>query len=319
MKVVLHHNASPGFRDELRKQAGSEFEVVVVDAEDVAGLRHEMKTAEALFHVLVPVKAEDMDGAPNLRLIQKIGVGVDTIDLEAARQRGVRVANMPGTNSQAVAEFTLLLMLGALRRVAYFDAKLRAGQGWTLPPETFDSLGEVHGKTVGLVGYGQVSQRVAPALRALGATVIYNDLEPSPNAPDDWRPLDEVLSKADVLSLHVPLTAQTAGMINAASINRMKRGLVLVNTARGGLVNETDLVQALRDGRVGAAGLDALAHEPVAPDNPLLSLNNVVLAPHIAWLTPETLSRSLTIAFDNCRRVARGDVLQYQIVPDARG
>lgn len=319
MKVVLHHNASPGFRDELQKQAGTEFEFVVVDAEDTAGFHREMKTAKALFHVLVPVKAEDMDAAPHLRLIQKIGVGVDTIDLEAARRRDIRVANMPGTNSQAVAEFTLLLMLGALRRLSYFDAKLRAGQGWALPPEIFDSLGEVRGKTVGLVGYGQVSQRVAPALRALGANVIYHDLAPSPNAPDDWRPLDEVLSTADVLSLHVPLTAQTAGMINASSISRMKRGVVLVNTARGGLVNEADLVQALRDGRVGAAGLDALACEPVEPDNALLSLDNVVLAPHIAWLTPETLSRSLAIAFDNCRRVARGDVLQYQIIPDGRG
>lgn len=315
MKIVIHYTASAGFRRALAARAAEGFELVVVDLDDQEALRREMQDAEVLFHVLAPVTAATIDAAPKLRMIQKIGVGLDTIDLEAARQRTIVVANMPGTNSQAVAEMTLLLMLAALRRVAFFDRKMRAGEGWSLTPDSFDAVGELHGRTVGFLGYGQVPQRLAPALRTLGAQVIYHNRTPAAQDAESWRARDELFSQADVISLHVPLNEETRSLVNAASIALMKPGVVIVNTGRGGLIDQDALVEALTSGKVAAAGLDVVAQEPAGSDNPLFGLDNVVVTPHIAWLTPETLARSLDIAFDNCRRLARGDALRHQVLP----
>lgn len=315
MKIVLHHTVSPGFRQALQRQAGHEFRLAIVDLDDTTTLAQEMRDAEALLHVLAPVGAKDMDAAPKLRLIQKIGVGLDTIDLEAARARSISVANMPGTNSQAVAEMALMLMLGALRRVAYFDSQMRKGNGWLLAPESFDGLGEICGRTVGLVGYGQVPQRLAPVLRAMGAKVIYTNLEPDKNAPDGWCDLNTLLAQADVISLHVPLTPQTKHLINYETLVKTKKGVVIVNTARGGLINEAALLEGLKNGHIAAAGLDVVDQEPAPVDHPFYGLENVVLMPHIAWLTPETLERSLVVAFENCRRIQREESLMFQVVP----
>lgn len=315
MKIVLHHTISQGFRQALMRQAGDEFELVIIDLDDTQTLAREMRDAQALLHVLAPIGAKDMDAAPQLRLIQKIGVGLDTIDLEAARERSISVANMPGTNSQAVAEMALLLMLGALRRVAYFDTQMRRGNGWSLPPESFDHLGEVHGRTVGLVGYGQVPRRLEPVLRAMGATVLYTSREPSKDNPGGWRDLDSLLAQADILSLHVPLTPQTKHLINQESLAKTKKGVIIVNTARGGLIDEKALIQGLENGHIAAAGLDVVEQEPARKDHPFYKMENIVLMPHIAWLTPETLNRSLDVAFENCRRVQKGEVLLFQVVP----
>lgn len=315
MKVVLHHTASPGFRQALHRQAGDEFQLAIVDLDDTSKLAHEMKDAEVLLHVLAPVCAKDMDAAPKLRLIQKIGVGLDTIDLEAARARSISVANMPGTNSQAVAEMTLLLMLGALRRVTYFDSQMRKGNGWSLSPESFDGLGEVCGRTVGLVGYGQVPQRLAPALRAMGAKVIYTNLAANKSSPEGWCDLDTLFAEADVISLHVPLSPQTKHMISRKALAKTKKGVVIINTARGGLIDEIALLEGLKSGHVAAAGLDVVDQEPAPADHPFYGLENVVLMPHIAWLTPETLERSLKVAFENCRRIQSNQTLMFQVVP----
>lgn len=315
MKIVMHYTASAGFRRALAGRAGDGFELVVVDLEDLDGLSREMRDAEVLFHVLAPVTAATIEAAPKLRMIQKIGVGLDTIDLEAARRRGLVVANMPGTNSQAVAEMTLLLMLAALRRVAFFDRAMRAGEGWSLSADSFDAVGELSGRTVGFLGYGNVPRRIAPALRALGARVIHHARTPAADDAASWRTRDELLAQSDILSLHVPLTDDTREVIDAASLARMKPGVVIVNTGRGGLVDQDALVAALKSGHVAAAGLDVVGREPASADNPLFGLDNVVVTPHIAWLTPETLARSLDIAFDNCRRLARGEPLRHQVLP----
>lgn len=315
MKIVLHHTISQGFRQALMRQAGDEFELVIIDLDDTQTLAREMRDAQALLHILAPIGAKDMDAAPQLRLIQKIGVGLDTIDLEAARERSISVANMPGTNSQAVAEMALLLMLGALRRVAYFDTQMRQGNGWSLPSESFDHVGEVHGRTVGLVGYGQVPRRLEPVLRAMGATVLYTSREPAKDNPGGWRDLDSLLAQADILSLHIPLTPQTKHLINQESLAKTKKGVVIVNTARGGLIDEKALIRGLETGHIAAAGLDVVEQEPARKEHPFYKMENIVLMPHIAWLTPETLNRSLDVAFENCRRVQRGEALLFQVVP----
>ena len=252
--------------------------------------------------------------APRLKLVQKLGVGVNTIDLEAARAAGVSVANMPGVNSQAVAEMTLALMLSVLRRLAYLDPLTRRGEGWSPDPAIVDGAGEIAGRTVGFIGYGSAPSRIAAALEALGAQVMHVSRSPKPGLPGRAVTFDALLAQADIVSLHVPLTPETEGLIGRGALARMKRGAILINTARGGLVDEAALVEALQSGRLGGAGLDVFGEEPVATDNPLLSLPTVTLAPHMAWLTPETLERSLAAAFDNCARLAEGQPLKNQVV-----
>jgi len=266
-----------------------------------------------LLHVLKPVTAAMMDGAPRLRLIQKIGVGVNTIDLEAAAARGVAVANMPGTNSQAVAEMTLLLMLGALRRAAYFDGLTRAGEGWRPDLTALDGVGEIAGRTVGFLGYGSIPSRLTPALKALGAEVVYHARRARPDAMARHVDFDQLLALSDILSLHIPATPETRGLIDGPALARLRPGAILINTARGELVDQAALVAALQSGRLRAAGLDVFAHEPLPIDDPLLQLPNVLLAPHLAWLTPETLERSLAVAIENCQRIRDGRPLLHKV------
>jgi phosphoglycerate dehydrogenase-like enzyme len=311
MKAVLQYRASPGLR---RKIAALPFDTVVVDETDKPAFARAIADAEVLLHVLEPVTAEVIAAAPRLRLIQKIGVGVNTIDLEAARRRTVAVCNMPGTNTQAVAEMTLLLMLATLRRLSQLDPMTRAGAGWTIMPETIDALGEVSGRTVGLVGFGAVARRLGPVLQALGAKIVYTSRREAADAAIPFLPLPELLGRADIVSLHLPLTQQTHQLIDDAALAAMKRGAVLVNTARGGLVDMRALHEALASGHLRGAGLDVYDVEPVAAGDPLLRLPNVVVTPHLAWLTEETLDRSLAVIAENCRRLTAGEPLLHRVL-----
>ena len=314
MKVIYHYSAGARFARRLAafERDGLSVSVCAMSDHDrFAGL---IADAEALWHLLEPVTAEVIAAAPRLRLVQKIGVGVNTIDLDAARRRGIAVCNMPGTNTQAVVEMTLLLMLGALRRVSQLDAATRAGRGWGLPPALQDHYGEVSGRTIGLVGYGAVPRRLAPVLQAMGARILFASRTPKPDAVGERRPLDALLAESDVVSLHVPLTPDTERMIDAHAVARMKPGVVIVNTARGALIDEAALVEGLRTGQIAAAGLDVFEVEPVPAGNPLLALDNVVGTPHVAWLTGETLERSLAVAVENCRRLAAGETLRHRVV-----
>ena len=311
MRVLLHYNAGPALR--ARLGALPSLAVGFAAEGDDAALFAALPGAEVLWHVLQPCTAAVIDAAPRLRLIQKIGVGVNTIDLAAARARGIAVCNLPGTNSRAVAEMALLLMLAALRRLPQFDAGLRAGK-WGAAPAVQDRLGELGGRCVGLVGFGAVPAILAPVLAALGCRVIYTARAKKPELPYEYFDLNGLLAEADVVSLHVPEVAETAGMIDAAALGRMKRGAELVNTARGGLVDEAALLAALRDGQLGAAGLDVFAREPTPADNPLLGLDNVVVSPHVAWVTGETFARSFDIAAENIRRLGAGEDLLHRVV-----
>lgn len=313
MRAVFHYDCSPALGARLSAVAPDWLEIRACPEAEDAQLRRLLADADVLLHVLKPATAEVMDAGPGLRLIQKIGVGVNTIDLEHARRRGVAVCNMPGTNSQAVAEATLMLVLMTLRRALVLDAATRAGNGWGLDPALFDDVGEIRGRTVGLVGYGAVPRILAPVLAALGARVLYTATTAKPDADAEWRELDGLLRESDILSLHLPLTDATEGLIDAAAIARMKPGAVLVNTARGALVDEAALADALRERRIGAAGLDVFATEPVPRNAPLLALDNVVLQPHVAWLTQETLGRSLAVAVENCRRLRDGEDLLHRV------
>jgi phosphoglycerate dehydrogenase-like enzyme len=313
MKVVLHYAGGPGLRDRLAVFRSQGLEITVCPEYDDGGFAMAMRDADVLWHVLKRCSAEVIAGAPKLRLIQKIGTGVNTIDLAAAAVRQIAVCNLPGTNAPAVAEMTLLLMLAALRRLPLLDRATREGRGWQFDPELQDSFHELGGMTVGLVGYGAIPAALAPVLRALGCTVLYTARTPKPQALGEWRTLTALLEESDIVSLHVPLTAETEGMIDAAALARMKSGGVLVNTARGGLVDQAALVTALTSGRLGAAGLDVFAAEPAGADNPLFGLPNVVVAPHVGWLTTGTFRRSFALAAENCHRLRDGRPLLHRV------
>jgi phosphoglycerate dehydrogenase-like enzyme len=314
MKGIFHYDAGPRLQRRLEAFAAEGFAVTACAEADDARLAVLLPEAEVLLHVLKPATAAVIAQAPKLRLIQKIGVGVNTIDLAAARSRGIAVANMPGTNTPAVAEATLLLMLAALRNLAGVDRACRAGRGWALDPGLQDRVGELRGRIVGLVGAGMVPRALVPMLRGFGAETIYWSPHQHPELGLPRCEMPELLAMADIVSLHLPLVSDTEKLIDAAALGRMKPGAILINTARGGLVDEIALIAALTGGRLRAAGLDVFAEEPVPPGNPLLALDNVVVMPHVAWLTPETLDRSLDIAVENMRRLRAGDELLHRVV-----
>ena len=313
MNVTFHAAAGPDLAARLAATAGADLAISVCPEGDPARLARLLPETEILWHVLAPATAAVIAAAPRLRLIQKIGVGVNTIDLDAARARGIPVCNLPGTNARAVAELTLALMLACLRRLPLFDAAMRAGRGFALDPAHLDGLGELGGRTVGLVGYGAVPRVLAPVLAALGCALLYTARAPHPGAIGAFRPLDALLAEADIVSLHVPLTPETTRLIDAPRLARMRPGAILVNTARGGLVDPVALVASLRAGHLAAAGLDVFDPEPPAADDPLFRLPNVVLTPHIGWLTTGTFDRSFTRAVENCRRLAAGEALLHRV------
>lgn len=264
----------------------------------------ELPEADVIWHVLRPLSGDDLAKAHRCRLVHKMGAGVNTIDVDAATRLGISVANMPGANAPSVAEGTVLLMLAALRRLPQLDRATRSGTGWPSDHTLGETVRDIGDCTVGLVGYGNVARHVERIVLAMGGDVLHTSTRD--DGRPGWRPLPDLLGASDILSLHVPLTDATRGLLDEAALARMKRGAVLVNTARGPIVDEHALAGALREGRLAAAGLDVFAVEPVTADNPLLGLHNVVLTPHVSWYTADTMRRYLREALENCRRMEAG-------------
>jgi phosphoglycerate dehydrogenase-like enzyme len=304
MKVLFRFDASETLARRVAALSSPGIEVSCAPEAEDADYLERLPRIDVLWHVLKPVTAAHIERAPRLKLIQKIGSGVNTIDVEAARQRAIAVCNLPGTNSRAVAEMTLLLMLACLRRLPELNALTRARNGWFQAWGLQDHFGELGGRTVGLIGYGAIPRLLEPMLQVFGAEVRYWSRS-TRNAE-----LDDIIGTADIVSLHLPLTPETEGILDP---RRMKAGAILVNTARGALVKEDALLEALQSGHLAAAGLDVFSREPVDPGHPLLASPAVVCAPHLAWLTRETLERSLAIALANVDRLRRGEPLLHRV------
>jgi phosphoglycerate dehydrogenase-like enzyme len=264
----------------------------------------ELPEAEVIWHVLRPLAGSDLEKAQRCKLVHKMGAGVNTIDVDTATRLGIAVANMPGANAASVAEGTVLLMLAALRRLPALDRLTRDGKGWPSDPTLGETVRDIGGCTVGLIGYGNIAKAVEKMVTAMGAQTLHTSTRD--DGHPGWRALPDLLAASDIVSLHLPLTEQTAGMLDRAALARMKRDAVLVNTSRGGVVDEDALVEALRAGGLAAAGLDVFAVEPIPADNPLLALDNVVVTPHVTWYTVDTMRRYLEHAVDNCRRISDG-------------
>jgi phosphoglycerate dehydrogenase-like enzyme len=272
--------------------------------DDDTGFYRELPDAQVIWHVLRPLSGADLRRGVRLRLVHKLGAGVNTIDVQTATKCGIAVANMPGANAPSVAEGTVLMMLAALRRLPVLDRAVREGCGWPAKPELGETVRDIGGCTVGLVGYGNIAKRVADIVAAMGATILHTSTRD--DGRPGWRQLPELLAASDIVSLHLPLTTDTHHLLSRDAMARMKPHAVLVNTSRGAVVDEEALVDALRGGRLAAAGLDVFEVEPVASGNALLDLDNVVLTPHVTWYTADTMRRYLAEAVANCRRLRDG-------------
>lgn len=255
-----------------------------------------------------------MFDSPRLRLVQKFGAGYDKIDTQAAREKGVGVAIANGINAGPVAELVLLLILALYRKFRYLDKTIRAGQ-W-VKSEMSTKAHSLQGKTVGIVGLGFIGKEVSRRVQAFNANVIYHDKVRL--AADDearlnvrYREFDELIATADVLTLHLPSTPQTRGLINKHQLARMQPGALLINTSRGELVVEDDLVDALRQGKLHGAGLDVFESEPMPPQNALLALDNVVLTPHIGGAVLDNIGNMARHCFKNMELFLAGQALPY--------
>lgn len=275
--------------------------------DDDETLHAELPWADAIWHVLRPLSGSDLRRGTRLRLVHKLGAGVNTIDVDTATAAGIAVANMPGANAPSAAEGTVLLMLAAMRRLPELDAATRSGRGWPTDATLGETVRDIGACTVGLIGYGNIGRRVERIVSAMGAEVLHTST--ADDGTPDWRSLADLLAASDIVSLHLPLTPDSERLIDRAALGLMKPGSLLVNTSRGGVVDETALVEALRSGRLAAAGLDVFAVEPVQAGNPLLALDNVVVSPHVVWYTRDTMGRYLQHAVDNCRRLRDGQDL----------
>jgi glyoxylate reductase len=275
-----------------------------------AGGRRE--NVEALAVVGKRVDDETLDLFPNLRIVANYGVGYDSIDSAACRARGVALTNTPGVLTAATADLAFALLLAVRRRLVVGDRAVRDGRwrgGWADP----DFLGrDVSGSTLGIVGFGRIGRAVADRAAAFGMRVLHHSRRQD---GEGWRELDELLGEADAVTLHVPLTDETRGLLDSARLALLRDGACLVNTARGQIVDESALVRELVSGRI-EAGLDVFVHEPDVPRE-LLGLPNVVLTPHVGSATAETREAMTRVLVDNLLAAARGETPPNLVYPDA--
>jgi glyoxylate reductase len=255
------------------------------------------------------VDAELIQAAPKLRAISNYAVGVDNVDVEAATARGIPVGNTPGVLTESTADLALALMLGIARRLAEGEAFVRAGEWVTWEPGLM--LGrDLHGATVGIVGYGRIGQAVARRVEGFGCQVLTTSRSAG-------VPLEELLERSDFVTLHCPLTPETRGLIGDAALARMKSTAYLVNTARGPVVDTAALARALDAGEIAGAALDVTDPEPLPGQHPLLGARNLLVVPHIASATHATRGRMAEIAVDNLLAGLAGEPMPHRVTPRA--
>lgn len=279
----------------------------------------ELKEAEALVTGGELIDEELLDNAPKLRIVARFGVGYDTIDLEACTKRGIYVTHTPRVLSSAVAELTIGLILCLSRRILQADRYVRTRWG---KGSRFPSGIDIQGKTLGIVGLGSIGSAVAQRAKAFEMKIAYydlirrRDLEESLGAR--FMELDDLLGISGFVTIHLPLTSSTRGLIGERELKLMRKDAYLINTSRGAVLDENALYKALREGWIAGAALDVFAKEPVPRDNPLLELGNVVLTPHIGSATLETRGKMAEVDVENVRRVLQGDT-PPDLVPEQKG
>ncbi len=286
-------------------------ELTVYDRTPPEQVVERAKDAEIVLTNKTPITRESLDQLPKLQFISVLATGYNIVDIEAARERNISVSNVPVYGTDAVAEYVFALITNHFRRPGLHAELVQKGEWkksgdfsfWRTP------LAELAGKTIGIVGFGRIGQRVGELAKAFKMQVLAHDeYRGNPAAYEfEWREPEELFAESDVVTLHCNQTPKNTGMVNRELLSRMKQGAFFINTARGGLVNEPDLAQALKDGTLSGAAVDVVSKEPITDDNPLLSAPNILITPHIAWAALEARIRLMDITVDNIRAFQKGE------------
>ena len=287
-------------------------------------LLREVQDIDGLYCLLTEkIDAELFDAAPNLRVVSSMAVGFDNIDVAEATKRGIPVGNTPGVLTETTADFAFALLMAAGRRVSEGDRYTRAGNWKTWGPMVL--LGQdIHGSTLGIIGFGRIGVEMAKRAKGFGMNIVYYDVIRNEEREKEYgatycTDVKELLAQSDFVSIHVNLTPETRHLINSDTLSGMKSTAVLVNTSRGPVVDQTALYHALKDGTIGAAGLDVTEVEPISMDDPLLTLENVIIAPHIASGSVVTRTKMSLMAVDNLLAGLNGEPLPNTPNPEVRG
>lgn len=304
-KIVITDHVV-GNIDIEHKILGPDAEIILCNALSPEGFMEAARSCDALLTTYAkPIGRAEMEEMPSCRIVARYGIGVDTIDIEAATDLGIMVTNNPSYCVDEVAEHALALMLSAWRRVTQHAMSVRAGE-WA--PLAGGKIRRLKGSTLGLLGFGAIGQALAVRASTLGMEILYHDpfVDESPLARS--VSMDELLRTADILTLHLPLNNGTRGIVDRTFLEKMKRDAVLVNCSRGPIINTGDLVAALRQGEIGVAALDTTDPEPLRPDHPLLACQNALVTPHSAWYSEQSIGDLQRIATENVVAALRGDI-----------
>ena len=312
MKIVVidGYTLNPG--DNPWDELGNLGDLAVYDRTSEDQIVERSRDAEIILTNKIPLMAHTLEQLPKLRYIGVTATGYDNVDVRSARQRNIPVTNVPVYGTDSVAQFVFALLLELCHHVGRHDLAVKNGK-WTKAKEfSFweTSLVELAGKKMGIIGFGRIGRRVGELSHAFGMEVLAQDIfhgELPAYQPFAWRDVEEVFAEADVVSLHCPQTRDNMGFVNEGLLNRMKPTAILINAARGGLVNEMDLAAALDGGKIAAAAVDVASAEPIQADNPLLKARNLIITPHIAWATLAARRRLLQTSIDNVRAYLEGN------------
>lgn len=266
--------------------------------------------AEIVFTNKTPISRNVLDACSSIKLIAVLATGYNVVDIQYAKKKGIPVSNVPAYGTASVSQYAIALLLEICHHIGHHSESVHAGiwersQDWCY----WDyPLIELDGKTMGIIGFGRIGQATGKIARALGMKVLANDLHANDSGREiaEYVDRDTLLAESDVIVLHCNLTEENTGLINKSNIAKMKQGVIIINNARGQLINEEDLAEALRDGKVAAAGLDVVSTEPIRGNNPLLTAPNCIITPHISWAPKESRQRIMDCSVENVRAFLSG-------------
>lgn len=315
LKILLtnHYEGKPA---EIIKSAVPDgFELEMLESVSQQELEGKVKEAEYLLvSGRLKINRTVLGNAQNIKMIQRTGVGLDSIDLEYIRNHDIPFYVNKGVNAQSVAEHTILLMLASLRNLVEINENTKRGI-WKKQAQGVCTH-ELCGKTVGLIGMGAIGRKVAGMLKAFGTEVLYNDVSKMKQEDENalgikFSTREEIIEKSDIISLHCPLTDDTRHMINDRAVNKMKNGVILINTARGGLIDEAALINCIKNGKIAGAGIDVYEKEPV-DNSEVLNLQNVITTPHIGGVTYDSFYQMMYQAMRNIEMFDKGQLQEIE-------
>ena len=317
MKAVYLEEGAVNKGDVSLEPITSQIETVVYENTTEENKFEHIRDAEVVFTNKVIFDKETFDKCPNLKYIGVCATGYNVIDLEEAKARNITVTNVPAYSTESVAQLTWGFILESACHISAHNESVHNGD-W-VRSEIFcywlDSVTELCGKTIGIIGYGNIGKRVAEIALAFRMKVQVNTAHPekytSDSLPENlsFVSLDEIWKNSDIISLHCPMTKETDKLIRAENIDKMKDGVIIINVSRGGIVNEADLAEALKNGKVSHAAADVVSSEPMKQDNPLLSAPHMTITPHLAWASLEARTRLINVIADNFRAYMKGEKL----------